>query len=192
MWLGNSGGKAGGQDLCPLMNGQQNESQTLVNHRVMCNSSLQKIKASIYDLTQDSLRQHLWVEAWRSGILSSTDNLDAPRLKTMNQLERQPDGRGLYLWWCLFFFLNFDCTGSSLQYAGSLVVLGGFSYPVECGILGSPPRDWTCFPCIGRWILNHWTTMEVPLLVLLVSTWESPEFSDFEKSIVLNLAYFFI
>ena len=21
-------------------------------------------------------------------------------------------------------------------------------------------RDWTCIPCIGRWILNHWTTRE--------------------------------
>ena len=89
-----------------------------------------------------------------------------------------------------FFFFNFDCTGSSLQYAGSLVVLGGFSYPVEYGILGSPPRDWTCVPCIGRWILNHWTTMKVSLMVLLVSTWESPEFNDFEKSIVLNLCHF--
>ena len=107
VWLGNSRGKAGGQDSCPLMNGQQNESQTLVNHRIMCNSSLQKIKASIYDLTQDSLRQHLWVEALRSDILSSTDNLDAPRLKTMNQLERQPESRGLNLWWWLFFFFFF-------------------------------------------------------------------------------------
>ena len=25
-------------------------------------------------------------------------------------------------------------------------------------------RDWTCVPCIGRWILNHWTTREVLFL----------------------------
>ena len=24
-------------------------------------------------------------------------------------------------------------------------------------------RDWTCIPCIARQILNHWTTIEVPL-----------------------------
>ena len=23
-------------------------------------------------------------------------------------------------------------------------------------------RDWTCFSCIGRWILYHWTTREAP------------------------------
>ena len=27
--------------------------------------------------------------------------------------------------------------------------------------LSSPPRDWTCAPCFGRQILNHWTTREV-------------------------------
>ena len=29
--------------------------------------------------------------------------------------------------------------------------------------LSSLTRDWTRVPCIGRWILNHWTTREVPL-----------------------------
>ena len=28
--------------------------------------------------------------------------------------------------------------------------------------LSSPTRDQTCIPCIARWILNHWTTREVP------------------------------
>ena len=28
--------------------------------------------------------------------------------------------------------------------------------------LSSPTRDWTRTPCIGGWILNHWTTKEVP------------------------------
>ena len=23
-------------------------------------------------------------------------------------------------------------------------------------------RDGTCVPCVGRWILNHWTTRDVP------------------------------
>ena len=28
----------------------------------------------------------------------------------------------------------------------------------------SQTRDWTCVPCIGRWILNHWITREVPTI----------------------------
>ena len=42
-----------------------------------------------------------------------------------------------------------------------------------CGMwnLSSQTRDRTCVPCIARWILNHWTTREVPdfLLQLLGS-----------------------
>ena len=32
----------------------------------------------------------------------------------------------------------------------------------------SPPRDWTCISCIGRWVLYCWATWEVPLLTLLL------------------------
>ena len=32
--------------------------------------------------------------------------------------------------------------------------------------LSSPTKDQTCVPCIGRWILNHWTASEVPSFVL--------------------------
>ena len=28
--------------------------------------------------------------------------------------------------------------------------------------LSSPNRDQTCMPCIARWILNHWSTREIP------------------------------
>ena len=31
----------------------------------------------------------------------------------------------------------------------------------------SQTRDWTCVPCIGKWILNHWTTREVWLYAYL-------------------------
>jgi len=31
--------------------------------------------------------------------------------------------------------------------------------------LSSPVRDQTHIPCIGRQILNHWTTKEVPFLI---------------------------
>ena len=33
--------------------------------------------------------------------------------------------------------------------------------------LSSPTRDWTFILCIGRWILNQWTTREVPKLYSL-------------------------
>ena len=40
-----------------------------------------------------------------------------------------------------------------------LAVLGlGFSTQN----LSSPIRNWTHIPCIAKWILNHWTTREVP------------------------------
>ena len=35
--------------------------------------------------------------------------------------------------------------------------------------LSSPSRDRTLIPCIGRKILNHWTTREFPLLLLLLA-----------------------
>ena len=44
-----------------------------------------------------------------------------------------------------------------------LVVVRGLS----SGHMGSwsfPTRDWACVPCIGRWILSHWTTREIPVV----------------------------
>ena len=61
-------------------------------------------------------------------------------------------------------------------YTGSLLWCAGFpSYSsralASCRVLASlpwgmwdfrsPTRDQTWVPCIGRWILNHWTTREV-------------------------------
>ena len=45
-------------------------------------------------------------------------------------------------------------------------MVSGLTCPVACGMwdLSSPIRDQTHVPCIGRQILNHWTTREVPLL----------------------------
>ena len=66
------------------------------------------------------------------------------------------------------FFLLFGRAGSSLQHTGSSLRCSGFS---SCGTLAwlpwamwdisSPVRDWTHVPCIGRQILNHWTTKKV-------------------------------
>ena len=46
----------------------------------------------------------------------------------------------------------------------SVVVIQGLSCPKACGILQT--RDETGVPCIGRRILYHWTTREVPRPVL--------------------------
>ena len=66
--------------------------------------------------------------------------------------------------------LSLRCAGYYLQRAGfSLVVACGLS---SCSMRASLPdgmwdlssltRDQTLIPCIGRWILNRWTTREVP------------------------------
>ena len=34
--------------------------------------------------------------------------------------------------------------------------------------LSSPPRDWTCTPCIGIQSLNHWTAREIPKFFVCV------------------------
>ena len=48
----------------------------------------------------------------------------------------------------------------------------GLSCLAVCGILGSPTRVWTHVPTIGRWILNHCTTREVPHSQhLLIISW---------------------
>ena len=61
------------------------------------------------------------------------------------------------------------CVGSSSWRSVSLVEARGLS---SCGAwaqlphgmwdLSSLTRDQTHIPCIGRWILNHWTAREVP------------------------------
>ena len=38
-----------------------------------------------------------------------------------------------------------------------------------CGIPTSLTRNWTQIPHIGRWSLNHWTTREVPLSILIIN-----------------------
>ena len=46
----------------------------------------------------------------------------------------------------------------------SAVVVHGFSCPMACGIYLDPnTKHQTPVPCIGRWILNHWTTRDALL-----------------------------
>ena len=55
-----------------------------------------------------------------------------------------------------------SCRVQAPEHMGSVVAVLGLSCPAPCGIL-VPTRDRTHVPCIERWILNHWTTREVPL-----------------------------
>ena len=58
-----------------------------------------------------------------------------------------------------------------MQYAG-FSSRGTWAY-LPCGIwdLSSPTRDRTHVPCIGTWILDHWTIREVPSIYLLADIW---------------------
>ena len=72
-------------------------------------------------------------------------------------------------------FLNLAMSGLSgsmwdlvLQLVDSVVVMHGLHgcgtwAQSLCGMwdLSFPVRNWTCFPCIAKWILNHWTTRDV-------------------------------
>ena len=60
---------------------------------------------------------------------------------------------GLSLRWLLLL----QSTGSRMW--ASVFVAPGLSCSKACKIF--PDRDQTCVPCIGRQILNHWTTREV-------------------------------
>ena len=77
------------------------------------------------------------------------------------------------------FKIYFRCIGSSLRYvslsccgaqvterASSVFATQGPSCPMAHGILYSSTRDQTCIRCVGRWILNHWTTRKSPDLNL--------------------------
>ena len=91
-------------------------------------------------------------------------------------------------------------TGSSLWHMGSFVAVHGLVLVVACGLqsawaqmpcsmwdLSSLTRDQTCVLCIGRWILNHWTTREVPLFTLLIVTFNT-QVLNFD---LVQLIYFF-
>ena len=65
----------------------------------------------------------------------------------------------LYEWSCSFCVAG--CAGSWFHVASS--GCGAWVY-LSCGLwdLSSLPGDGTHIPIIGRWILYHWTTREVP------------------------------
>ena len=53
-----------------------------------------------------------------------------------------------------------------LVYVASVVVVHGLSCLAVCEVsflVSFQARDQTCVPCVGRWILNHWTIREVQI-----------------------------
>ena len=75
-------------------------------------------------------------------------------------------------WWIFLFFLfdklcltlwgPHDCSqpGSSVHGISQARIL---EWVAICfSRRSSQPRDWACISCIGRWILYHWATREVP------------------------------
>ena len=62
----------------------------------------------------------------------------------------------------------------------SVVVAHGVVAPWLVG--SSQTRDWTPVPCIGRWLLNHWTTSEVPIVDLHI-LWIPESYHIFELQI---------
>ena len=52
---------------------------------------------------------------------------------------------------------------------GTVVVVHVFNCPVTCGSFQT--RDQTCILCIGRWILNHWTTRKPRAHLLQQEVW---------------------
>ena len=95
----------------------------------------------------------------------------------------------LYFWLCrVFIAASRVCLAAvsgllSVEVCGLPVVLGKPPH-ISCvdhrlqraGLVAmrhvgsSQSRDQTCVPCIGRWILNHWTTRETPSLVFCSSS----------------------
>ena len=56
--------------------------------------------------------------------------------------------------------------GAILVVCGASLAVQGCSCPAAREILSFPTKDQTHDPCVGRQILNHWATGEVPEYVL--------------------------
>ena len=62
-------------------------------------------------------------------------------------------------WGCSLWCVGFSLQGLLLlQSMGSVVVAHGLTGSLACGIF--PEQGSNLCPCVGGWILNHWTTQE--------------------------------
>ena len=89
------------------------------------------------------------------------------------------------------------------QLTGEMVVAGKLSscsmWSLEhmgfsCSMwdLNSPTRDQTRVPCIARWILNHWTTREVPGYILMLILISVPKLYFPLMTFQVTLAHFYL
>ena len=69
----------------------------------------------------------------------------------------------IILFYCFLFWLDVHSVMWVSHYGvgASLVAVYGLSFPRGMWALNSLARDRTCVPCIGRQILNQWTTRKV-------------------------------
>ena len=51
--------------------------------------------------------------------------------------------------------------------------------------LSSPTMDWSCVPCIARWILSHWVTREIPLTLFFWALLGAQQY-------IFNFIYFWL
>ena len=62
-------------------------------------------------------------------------------------------------------------------------ILGFHGLNASQHVGSSRTRDRTHIPCISRWILNHWTTMEAPTMEIYVSPfWEAGKYKFIEPA----------
>ena len=83
--------------------------------------------------------------------------------------ESQAAGSPAFSYFLSFFFFNYcyDWLHWVFTVVDELSLVGAWGSLVlvhrhSVGGLSSLTRDWTCITCIGRWILNHWTTRKSP------------------------------
>ena len=58
------------------------------------------------------------------------------------------------------------CSACALKYSGSPIAVCGLVAPQHVGSYSSIARDRILVACIGRQILNQWTSREVPVFIL--------------------------
>ena len=72
--------------------------------------------------------------------------------------------------WTLFVLHGFGSCGPwAVEHAGSVAAACRLSCSLVCGMLVPWPGIKPMPPCIARWILNHWTTREIPLRVFIIN-----------------------
>ena len=70
-----------------------------------------------------------------------------------------------WLYWAFVAVLDLSLVEVMVGVVSLVVIQGFLQLPRAKWDLNSSTRDRTCIPCIGRLILNHWTTREVPKII---------------------------